>query len=168
MLTLAYIVLGLGVVACALWLAQTSKALEFARRQVEEAWGHLRHELMARREMVPYIISAVRTDASQVLDVIGNACDLANHVATVPECSQAEARLTSALNRLFAMVDAAPDTGGRETLDALRKKLSEQSTRILMHKDIYNRQAETLNTLLDRGVARVYVALGRFRKAALY
>ncbi len=168
MLALAYIILGMAGVSFALWLAQTSRALEFARHEVEEAWAALRKELMARREMVPYVVAAAHTDASQVVDVIGNACDLADHVATVTECSQAEARLTSALNRLFAMVDAAPETGGRDTLDGLRKRLSDQYTRILMHKEIYNRQAETLNALLDRGIARVFVALGFCRKAALY
>lgn len=168
MVTLAYIILGLGVVLVALWLAQTSRALEFSRRQVEESWVCLRRELMARREMVPYIIATVHTDASHVLDVIGNACDLADHVATVPECSQAEARLTSALNRLFAMMDADPVMAGRETLEGLRKKLSEQYTRILMHKEIYNRQAEILNALLDRGLAKMYVAAGLFQKAERY
>ena len=168
MMALAYIILGMAGISFALWLAQTSKALELARHEVDDAWSRLRQELVARREMVPYVVAAVHTDAAQVLDVIGNACDLADHVATVAECSQAEARLTSALNRLFALVDASPGLAGRDTLAGLRKRLSDQYTRILMHKEIYNRQAETLNALLDRGIARMFVATGLFRKAALY
>jgi hypothetical protein len=38
----------------------------------------------------------------------------------------------------------------------------------MMHKEIYNRQAETLNTLLERGVARLFVSFGIYRKADLY
>lgn len=165
---LVLILLAMAGVSFALWVSQTAKALAFSRRQVSEAWSDLRKALLARREMVPYIVGAVSSAASQLLDVIGNACDLADHVATVQECSQAEARLTSALNRLFASLDAAGGAEGSETLHALRTRLKEQTLRITMYKEIYNRQAETLNMLLDRGVARLFVSLGIYRKVDIY
>lgn len=165
---LVFIILAMAGVSFALWVAQTAKALEFSRRQVTEAWGDLRKELAVRREMIPYIIGAAHCDAAQLLEVIGNACDLADHVASVQECSQAEARLTSALNRLFSAMDADIGASGRETLDNLRRRLGEQTMRIMMHKEIYNRQAETLNTLLARGVARLFVSLGIYRKVDVY
>jgi hypothetical protein len=168
MFGLALIILAMAGMSFALWITQTAKALDYSRRQVKETWEALRHELAARREMVPYIVATVNTDASQLLDVIGNACDLADHVASVHECSQAEARLTSSLNRLFAFIDAEHDATGQETLDHLRARLQDQYNRIMMHKEIYNRQAETLNTLLERGVARLFVSFGIYRKADLY
>ncbi len=168
MIGLVFIILAMAGVSFALWVSQTAKALEFSRCQVNEAWEDLRKALMVRREMVPYIVAAVHADNSQLLDVIGNACDLADHVATVQECSKAEARLTSVLNRLFAAMDAERDSGGRETLDNLRGKLDEQTARIMMHKEIYNRQAETLNTLLERGAARLFVTLGVYRQVDVY
>ncbi len=168
MVGLALIILAMAGVSFALWLAQTAKELDYARREVKDTWEELRKELMARREMIPYIVGTVRVDASQLLDVIGNACDLADHVSTVQECSQAETRLTSALNKLFSALDADSSSEVRETVGGLRSRLSEQNSRIAVRKEIYNRQAETLNTLLERGVARLFVSLGLYRKVDLY
>lgn len=168
MIAFGYIIFGLAGVSLALWLAQTARSLNYFRTQVNESWDSLRKALAARREIVPYVVAAVHTEASQVVDVIGNACDLADHVATVRECAQAEARLTSALNRLFASVDADPAAKESQLLGSLRRRLEDQYTRVLMHKDMYNRQVETLNTLLDRGGARLFVRMGIYHKAELF
>ena len=88
-----------------LWVAQGFRLLRYARGQIQEAWLELRAALLERREMIPYIVAAVPTRVASVLDVLGNACDLAANVEGVPECSQAEGRLSAAISRVFVQLD---------------------------------------------------------------
>lgn len=151
-----------------LWLMQTRRMLLFAQKQVVDAWAELRAELTARREMVPYIVAAVQVNSEQIVELIGNACDLAANVAGVKECAQAEARLSAAIGRLFSLLDGLPDTVSDANVARLRDNLREHEARIAMLVEAYNRRAETFNTLLSRGSARVFISAAVFRLAELF
>ena len=160
------IILALLVCGSVLWVGQALRRLAFCREQVSAAWRQLSDELSARREMMPYIVSAVPVSAAQLVEAIGNACDLASHVSGVRESAQAEARLTMSMKRLFALLDAEPAEGGN--VNRLRGKLDEIETRIDWLRDCYNRQAETFNALLKRGPARLLAHLPTVRQAELF
>jgi hypothetical protein len=117
---------------------------------------------------VPYIVAAVRAGSAQLVEVIGNACDLAANTAGVHECCQAETRLTAAIARLFAALDSVPADAAGATLAGLRAQLEDQETRIALVADAYNRRVETFNTLLARGPARWLAYLTVLRRAELY
>ena len=168
MLPIVLIVFAMVVTGLVLWLAEAHQAMVFARKQVAEAWDALGAELVARREIVPYIVASVRVNSAQVLEVIGNACDLAANVAGVQACSQAEGRLTAAIGRLFALLDSVPTAVVDENVSGLRAHLAEQEARIAMLVESYNRQAETFNTLLSRSPARLLARLALFQQAELF
>ena len=151
-----------------LWIAQGYQLLRFARGQVLDAWTQLREALLARREMIPYIVAAVPTNVASVLDVLGNACDLAENVEGVPECSQAEARLSTAISRVFARLDAEVPLETLEMLSSLRERIREQEMRIELLKGSYNRQVELFNSIQRRGSGRVLVSLGVVKPAELF
>ena len=151
-----------------LWFAQTYRLLVFAQKQAGEAWNELHRELISRREMVPYIVAAVQVNSEQIVEVIGNACDLAANVEGIRECAQAEARLTAAIDRLFALLDSLPSSKVNESLGRLRQGLQEQQERIALLIGAYNRRAETFNTLLNQGPARVFAYVTLFKGAVLF
>ena len=155
MLNTVVMVLGLAAIGGALWLCQSYRELTFCRGCVGESWRQLQDELTARREMIPYLLASVPAAAVQLVDVAGNACDLAAHVAGVRESAQAEGRLTAAMGRLFELLDSRPEARADTNFLTLRGRLHEADERIGMLKDTYNRQAETLNALLKRGPARL-------------
>ena len=168
MLPIVLIVLAMMVSGLSLWLVQVHHAIVFARKQVTETWDALRVELVARREIVPYIVASVRVNSAQVLELIGNACDLAANVTGVQACSQAEARLTAAIGRLFALLDGVPTLSVDENVAGLRAHLAEQEARIALLVESYNRQAETFNILLSRNPARWFARLSLFQRAELF
>jgi hypothetical protein len=124
--------------------------------------------LLVRRETIPYIVAAVPTSVAPVLEVLGNACDLAANVEGVPECSQAEARLTMAINRVFTQLDTEAPLETLEMLSALRDRVNEQAMRIELLKGAYNRQVELFNALQRRGAGRVLASAGVVKFAELF
>jgi hypothetical protein len=151
-----------------LWVAQGFRLLRYARGQIQEAWLELRAALLERREMIPYIVAAVPTRVASVLDVLGNACDLAANVEGVPECSQAEGRLSAAISRVFVQLDTGAPLEELEMLASLRDRVKVQEMRIELLKGLYNRQVELFNALQRRGAGRVLASLGVVKFAELF
>lgn len=160
MLPIVAIIVALTMVGLGLWIAQAYRSLDYAGGLARAAWEELRGALGARREMVPYIVAAVPTIGGAIVDVIGNACDLATHVNGIRECAQAEARLASAIAKLFSQVDIEADLDLRAALGPLRDRLDEQEMRIGVLKRLYNRQVEAHNLLLRQGGGRILASLG--------
>lgn len=159
------VIAGMALVGLGLWVAQAYRTLSCAREQVEEAWELLKEALAARREMVPYIVAAVQVHAGQVMDVLGNACDLATNVAGVRDCSQAENRLTAAIARVFALVDEEQAEAANESVNKLRESLAGHDMKIEFCKGQFNRQVEMFNGLLGHGGARLLASIGLFKPA---
>ncbi len=151
-----------------LWGAQGYRLLQLAKGQMLDAWRELREALLARREMIPYIVAAVPSSVASVLDVLGNACDMAANVEGVPECSQAEARLAAAISRLFSQLDSEASEETLEVLASLRDRLRFQEMRIDLLKGLYNRQVELFNALQRRGAGRVLASLGVVKLAETF
>ncbi len=162
------IVLTMGLLGSVLWVAQAYRLLRFARGQMSDAWLDLREALLARREIIPYIVAVVPTSAAAVLDVLGNACDLAANVEGVPECSQAEARLSAAISRVFSQLDADSPAESIEMLSSLRVRIKECEMKIELLKGLYNRQVELFNALQRRGAGRMLASLGVAKLAELF
>lgn len=156
------------VVGGVMWVGQAYRMLRFARIHLEEAWLELKAALQECRDMVPYIVAAVPANISPLLDVLGNACDLAANVNGVRECAQAEARLRAAVDRLLEQLDADATAETLSMLTPLRTKLREQVMRVDVLKDAYNRLAEIYNALLQNGAARVLVSLGMCRPVEMF
>lgn len=162
------IVMTMLVLGALLWVAQGYRLLRYARGQIQDAWLELRTALLERREMIPYIVAAVPTRVASVLDVLGNACDLAANVEGVPECSQAEGRLSAAINRVFAQLDIGAPGEDVDLLASLRERVKVQEMRIELLKGVYNRQVELFNALQRRGAGRVLTSLGVVRYAEVF
>lgn len=156
-ITIILVMLLLGGV---MWVGQAYRMLRMVRFNLMDSWTALKAALNERREMVPYIVAAMPANISPLLDVLGNACDMAANVEGVPDCARAEARLSAALNKLFTQLDTEAPIETLEILLPLRERLKEQAMRVELLKEDYNRQADLFNALQLRGAARVLVSLG--------
>jgi len=168
MLPVIVISLAMMVTGAALWVGQAYRLLRFARGQLEEAWAELKTSLEGRREMVPYIVAVIPINTSPDLDVLGNACDLTANVSGVRECSQAEARLSAAINRLLLQLDAEATPETLDVLRPLRDRLKDQEMKIGIMRELYNRQVEVFNTLQKQAAARVLVSGGVISPVELF
>jgi len=151
-----------------LWGVQGYRLLQMARGQMLDAWLELREALLARRDIIPYIVAAVPTSVASLLEVLGNACDMAANVEGVPECSQAEARLSAAISRVFAQLDAEAPVETLEMLSLLRERIKVQEMKIELLRGLYNRQVELFNTLQRRGAGRMLASFGMVKVEAMF
>lgn len=165
MRSIALILMTMAGVGAALWVAQAWRMLAACRAQMAETWQQLRDELAARREMVPYLVAAAPGGAASLVDVIGNACDLAANVSDVSAASQAEARLSAALNRLAILLDEDEGFPANVNLRHLRVRLAESDGRIDLLRESFNRQVDTFNALLERGGGWLLASASVFRRA---
>jgi LemA protein len=168
MLPLVAVCLAVLAVLAALWMVRTYRDLLFLRAQVQQSWTELQAELVARREIIPYVVASVHVGASQMVELVGNACDLAAHVVDVREAARAEARLTVAVNRIFTLVDGDAELRDNASVLELRRRLAGVEMKIGVLRDIYNAQAKTLNARLEVGVGRVLGQIAAFREAQLF
>ena len=164
MLFIGIILAGVAILALSLWLVQAWRQLAFCRAQLAETWQQLRSELAARREIIPYVVTAAPAEAAASGSVVGNACDMAANVEGVRESSQAETRLAAALNRLTVLLDESPDVASNANLHQLRVRLRELDERVGLLREAYNRQADTFNALLERPAGRLLTRGQFFRK----
>jgi hypothetical protein len=86
----------------------------------------------------------------------------------VHESAQAEARLTAAINRLFAWLDTASSAGLNENLVRMKTRWADEEARVAVLVEAYNRRAEVFNTLLTRGPARLFTQLAMFKAVESY
>ena len=164
MFSIGLILAVVAIVALSLWLVQAWRELTFCQAQLVEVWQQLRAELAARREMIPYLVTAAPAEAATLGALIGNACDLAANVEGVREVSQAETRLSAALGRLAVLVSESPEAESHANLEQLEARLREMNERVGLLRDAHNRQADTFNALLDRPAGRLLVHAQFFRK----
>ena len=168
MLSIGFILAIVAILTVSWWLVQAWRGLRFCQMQIGEVWQQLLAELAARREMIPYLVTAAPSEAAALGSVIGNACDLAANVEGVLEVSQAETRLSAALSRLAILLGEAPDAATNANLDQLRTRLHEMDERVGLLRGAYNRQSDTFNALLDRPAGRLLAYAQFFRKASLF
>lgn len=168
MLPVVVIILVMAGLGGVLWVGQAYRTLAFAQTQLAGAWADLREALEARRETVPYVVAAVPANCSSALDVLGNACDMAANVVGIKESAQAEARLSASITRLLAQLDAEADGATLNALHPLRDLLKDQEMKIEMFKEMYNRQAEVFNVLLQQRGGRILMSLGLVRSVELF
>lgn len=163
MMPVFVILVAMVLMGMVLWVAQAYRTLRFARNQMIEAWNDLKQGLSDRRDMVPYLVASGPLNMAPVLEVLGNACDLAANVEGVSECSQSESRLSAALTRLFTELDARAPIETMELLSPLRERFERQERHIELLRDAYNRQVDLFNALQQRGAARLWVSFGVVR-----
>jgi LemA protein len=151
-----------------LWATRSYREVADIRNQVRESWRQLGAELDARHEIIPYLVATAHVKVSQLVEVIGNACDLASHIAGVREAAQAEARLTAAMNRFFVEVDCEPELRDDPSLLELRRRLAAVEMKIGVLRELYNTQAAALNVRLEKGLGRLLGHLPVFGRAELF
>ena len=143
------------VVLVLLRVLRIRQDLRMCREAALQTWAQLKTELDHRREMVPYVIAGTEVHAARAVETVGNACDLAGHAGGVPEVAIAEVRLTSALRRLFDLMDRDPALSESPRLKPLRQRLDAAERQIEYLGDLYNDQARAFNGRLQESLARV-------------
>lgn len=117
---------------------QLKRRYDLIPNLVETAKGYIKHE----RETLEAVVAA-RNQASAAIQKA--AADPAN-AAAIQGIMGAEATLTGALGRLFAVVEAYPELKANQTMSQLMEELTSTENKISFARQAYNDAVMVYNT----------------------
>ncbi len=147
------IVLVVVLAVIGLWFMSAYNALIALKNQVANAWHQIDVQLKRRHDLIPNLVNTVKGAMSferETLDAVISARNQAITIekagASVAETAAAESRLTGALGRLLAVVEAYPDLKATRNVAQLQEELTTTENKISFARQLYNDTATQYNT----------------------
>lgn len=151
------IVLVVLIAAVGFWFLSAYNGLIAMKNQVGNAWRQIDVQLKRRHDLIPNLVNTVKGAMSferETLDAVISARNQAITIekagAGVAETAAAESRLTGALGRLLAVVEAYPDLKATGNVRQLQEELTSSENRISFARQLYNDTATQYNTLQEQ------------------
>jgi LemA protein len=164
------LVLGGLLALLALWVVVTNNSFIRSRNKVDEAWSGIDVQLKRRHDLVPNLVESVKayaTHESTTLAAVTHARAAAMQAGTGAERSQAEERLTSALDGIRVVAEQYPELRASENFQALMGQLSELEDQIQAARRIFNANVNDYNTRIQL-FPHSLVAGGKFTPRELF
>lgn len=141
------------LVVAAGWFVSAYNGLIALKNQVANAWRQIDVQLKRRHDLIPNLVETVKGAMSferETLDAVISARNQAIMVeksgASVAETAAVESRLTGALGRLLAVVEAYPDVKSIGNASQLQEELTTTENKISFARQLYNDTATQYNT----------------------
>lgn len=117
---------------------QLKRRYDLIPNLVETAKGYIKHE----RETLEAVVAA----RNQATTAVSKAAADPSNAAAIQGAMGAEATLTGALGRLFAVVEAYPDLKANQTMSQLMEELTSTENKISFARQAYNDAVMGYNT----------------------
>jgi len=147
MATLIVILLILLVLIAVVW--STYNALVRLDERVNEAWSDITVQLKYRADLIPNVIETVKGYAKHEKEVFEGVTEARSAVMgakSVKSAAKAEAEMTNALSRVFAIAESYPELKANENFKKLQEQLQDVEDKIQASRRFYNAGAKELNT----------------------
>ena len=145
------IVLGAGVVLVD-YGVKLYNALVTKRNGVQNAWSDINVQLKRRYDLVPNLVEITKgykDYEASVLESVTNARKNAMSQDTVAGKTQAEQKLSGALNSFFAVAENYPDLKASENFKKLQEQLAALESDIQSARRYYNASVRELNNAIQ-------------------
>lgn len=152
MISLNYILIGLGVLLV-IWLVALFNKLVTLKNRVAEAWADIDVQLKRRYDLIPNLIETVKGYASHekdLLEKITQARSEAMNAGSVEQKGVSENALTSTLKSLFAVSENYPDLKANQNFAKLQDELSDTENKIQASRRFYNANVRDFNTAIEK------------------
>jgi LemA protein len=164
------LVLGGLLALLALWVVITNNSFIRARNKVDEAWSGIDVQLKRRHDLVPNLVETVKGYAaheSTTLAAVTQARAAAMQAGTGAQRTQAEERLTSALDGIRVVAEQYPELRASQSFQTLMGQLSELEDQIQAARRIFNSNVNAYNTRIQV-FPNSLVAGGKFTPRELF
>ena len=154
------------VIIAAFW--GTYNGLVKLDERVNEAWSDITVQLKYRADLIPNVVETVKGYAKhekEVFEGVTEARSAVMSAKSVKSAAQAEADMTNALSRVFAIAEAYPELKANTNFQTLQGQLQDCEDKIQAARRFYNAGAKELNTKIKTFPANVVNSMfGHFKK----
>jgi LemA protein len=175
-----WIVVGI-VVAAAVWLISIYNGLVARRNRFKNAFAQIDVQLKRRYDLIPNLVETakgyIKHERETLEEVIAarNGAQSANRLAAANPADAeamkrmvaAEAGLSGALGRFFALSEAYPDLKANQTMMQLSEELTSTENKISFARQAYNDEVMSYNTAIESFPDNFVAGFGGFREATL-
>lgn len=175
-----WIVLGV-VVAAVVWLISIYNGLVTLRNRFKNAFAQIDVQLKRRYDLIPNLVETAKgyikheRETLEAVIAARNGAQSANRraaadpadAAAMQQLSSAEAGLSGALGRLFALSESYPDLKANQTMMQLSEELTSTENKISFARQAYNDAVMGYNTAIESFPDNFVAGFGGFRDATL-
>jgi LemA protein len=165
------IVLGVVIAAAAIVAIVLFNGLVAARQHVREGWAAIDVQLKRRASLIPNLVEAVRGYADYergTMERLAEARAKLGAADAPAVAARADAELTGALQRFFAVAEAYPDLKANERFAQLQRDLAETENLIAYARNYYNGAVEIYNVKVESFPGLIVARLGGFAPAEFF
>jgi LemA protein len=146
-----FILIGI-LIALILIFIMTYNSLIRVRNQVRNAWQQIDVQLKRRHDLIPNLVNAVKGEMEfekSTLESVIKARAAAVNATGIADSIAKEDVLSSALSKLFAVVENYPTLKANESVKSLMEELTTTENQITFARQFYNDISTTFNTKLE-------------------
>ena len=165
-----YVVIGI-VAVLLVWGVAIYNGLVRVKNQVANAWRQIDVQLKRRHDLIPNLVEVAKDYMAyeqetlrQVIEARDRAVSAAGPTDSIP----AEAALTGALGRLFALVENYPQLKANENISRLMEELATTENKIAFARQFYNDSAMENNNRIESFPSNLIAAGLGFRTAPYF
>ena len=147
------IVLCAGLVLLLCWAVFAFNRLVRLRNQVRTAWADVDVQLLRRHDLVPSLVTAVKTYAGHEQAVLAAVTELRGQAmaAQAPgKLGELESALQQGIGRLIALKEAYPDLKANENFAQLQRDLVQVEEQLQYARRFYNGAVRDFNDTVQR------------------
>ncbi len=136
--------------AVVVWIIAAFNGLVSLRNRVQNAWAEIDVQLKRRHDLIPNLVESVRGYMQHERSVLESVTQARAQAVAAGENVQsriaAESILSSALGKLFAVVENYPQLRAVENFQMLQEELTSTENRIAFARQFYNDEVMKFNT----------------------
>lgn len=141
------------------------------RNQVRNAWKQIDVQLKRRHDLIPNLVNAVKGEMEfekGTLENVVRARSAAVGASGVADTVAKEDVLSSALSKLFAVVENYPNLKANEEVKRLMEELTTTENQITFARQFYNDITTTYNTKLEVFPTNLFASALGFKLFSLF
>ena len=169
------------IVGAAFWAMSIYNGLVALRNRFKNAFAQIDVQLKRRYDLIPNLVEVAkgymaheRGTLEAVIAARNGAASAAQKAAADPSDAQAiqglataEAGLSGALGKLFALAEAYPDLKANQNMLAVQEELTSTENKIAFARQAYNDSVMTYNTKRESFPDTIFAGLFGFKEAEL-
>ena len=153
------------------WVIAKYNALITLRNQVTNGWKQIDVQLKRRHDLIPNLVNTVRGQMQfeqETLEKVIQARNSAVSAKGIADAAAKEDVLSSALTKLFALVENYPTLKSNENVKQLQEELTSTENKISFARQFYNDIATKFNISQQVFPANFIASMFNFKPAELF